>query len=304
MGIDLQDLTNSGVDMSLPLRGDSWVIPSSVESPLLQQTASQGESLSMWDVTITLGVTTGINDVFVINDRKKRDLVSSHLSSEAVLRPLLRGRDIKRWDMSYNNLWMLTMYPAMHLKLNDFPAVEGYLLDHRSRMTPKPHGYKGEWGGRRESPHMWFETQDPIPYYKLFNDDKIIYPIIAKDSSFLHEDKGFTVLASAFFITGRHLKYLVGLLNSKLAWVLMRERLPRLRGGYFSFNKHSMKTLPLKRWEKENKMCHKIVDTVDSIKKKALRGESVTDEEDTLNKAVYCLYNLSASDIRIIENTY
>ncbi|MDD6784144.1 MAG: class I SAM-dependent DNA methyltransferase, partial [Prevotellaceae bacterium] len=82
-----------------------------------------GTPLKDWDIQINYGIKTGYNDAFII-DTAKRDEILANCQSEderkrtaELIRPILRGRDIKRYGYNWANLWLINTHNGIRGKL-------------------------------------------------------------------------------------------------------------------------------------------------------------------------------------------
>ena len=113
---------------------DSWVILSPIEQSIKKKIEAVGTPLKDWDINIYRGVLTGCNEAFII-DSEKRDEILANCQTEdelqrtdELIRPILRGRDIKRYGYDWANLYLIATFPACHYDIDKYPAVKNYLL--------------------------------------------------------------------------------------------------------------------------------------------------------------------------------
>jgi hypothetical protein len=83
---------------------DSWVVLSPIEQRIKAKIEAVGIPLKEWDINIYRGILTGYNEAFIIDGKKKDELIAEDPKSVEIIRPLLRGRDIKRYGYEYANL--------------------------------------------------------------------------------------------------------------------------------------------------------------------------------------------------------
>ena len=86
----------SGQSIEFPKNGNSWVILSDIEQRIKQKIEAVGRPLKEWDIKIYRDILTGCNDAFIINKEKRDELIKKCPKSAEIIRPILRGRDIKR----------------------------------------------------------------------------------------------------------------------------------------------------------------------------------------------------------------
>ncbi|WP_314287921.1 Eco57I restriction-modification methylase domain-containing protein, partial [Capnocytophaga sputigena] len=151
---------------------DSWVILSDIEQRIKAKIEAIGTPLKDWDIQINYGIKTGFNDAFIINGEKKAELIAQDSKSAEIIRPILRGRDIKRYGYEFVDLYIITTFPSLKIDIESYPAVKQHLLSFgydRLKQT-------GDKGARKKTNNKWFETQDSISYWEDFYKQKIIYP--------------------------------------------------------------------------------------------------------------------------------
>ena len=157
---------------------DSWVILSPIEQSIKHKIEAVGTPLKDWDINIYRGVLTGYNDAFIISTEKRDEILSNCQSEEEriktaeLIRPILRGRDIKRYGYEWANLYLIATFPSRHYNIEEYPAVKRYLLSfgkERLEQTGKTYTINGEKiKARKKTNNKWFETQDSISYWDYF----------------------------------------------------------------------------------------------------------------------------------------
>ena len=199
---------------------ESWVILSPIELSIKQKIESIGTPLKNWDISINYGIKTGFNDAFIISGEKKDELISQDPKSAEIIRPILRGRDIKRYSYTFADLWLIATFPSRKYNIDDYPAVRDYLLTfgiERLEQTGKTHKVNGETiKARKNTNNKWFETQDSISYWDDFSKQKIVYREISDEMNACIVESGICLNNKCYFITGEYLEYLLCIFNSKL----------------------------------------------------------------------------------------
>ena len=206
---------------------DSWVILSDIEQRIKAKIEAIGTPLKDWDIQINYGIKTGFNDAFIINGEKRAELIAQDPKSEEIIRPILRGRDIKRYGYEFADLYIITTFPSLKIDIESYPAVKQHLLSFgydRLKQT-------GEKGARKKTNNKWFETQDSISYWEDFSKQKIMYPNMTKFMPFLLDSNGFFINDKGFIITGNNLSYLIAFFNSNIFKICYRDNFPELQGG-------------------------------------------------------------------------
>lgn len=205
---------------------DSWVILSPIEQSIKRKIEAVGTPLKDWDINIYRGVLTGYNEAFIISTEKREEILANCQSEDErertaeLIRPILRGRDIKRYGYEWAELWLIATFPSRHYDIEEYPAVKRYLLSfslERLEQIGKTHIVNGECiKSRKKTNNKWFETQDSISYWEDFSKPKIMYSEIVRSPQFYFDDCGqFFPEATTFILIGEHLRYLYNIFHSR-----------------------------------------------------------------------------------------
>ncbi len=275
---------------------DSWTVLSSVEQHIRQKVEAIGTPLKDWeDIQINYGVKTGFNDAFIINGEKRKELIEQDSKSAEIIRPLLRGRDIKRYGYQFADLYIITTFPSLNIDIEQYPAVKQHLISfgyNRLKQT-------GETGSRKKTNNQWFETQDSISYWEDFYKQKIIYPglmRIAKSNSInfprfaLDLEQNFFFGNDCYFIVGNNIHYLWLILNSTLLGYLFRYYIYSFDETGFKIFTDYFQNIPIPL--PNEKMINFSQELI---------NEKVNIEE--VNKWVYSLFDFTNEEILEIENS-
>ena len=201
------------------LSGESFTFANKKELEIKKRIEKIGTPLKDWDISIYRGVLTGYNEAFIINTETKERLCKEDPKSTEIIKPILRGRDIKRYSYEWADLWIIGTFPALNLNIDEYPAIKNYLKSFGKRIEQT-----GEAGARKRTGNEWFETQDQIAYWQEFEKEKIVYPcIMTQGSNFAFDDLKSYPPAPANIITGKNIKYIMACLNSKLIYFSMRK---------------------------------------------------------------------------------
>lgn len=165
------------------------------------------------------GIKTGLNEAFLI-DRATRDrLVKTDKKSAKLLKPFLRGENVKRWRVESEDLFLINM-PKGKVKIEDYPAIRDWLLPFKPELEA------------RATKQEWYELQQAqLAYQPKFELPKIVYMDIANSTPFaLDKDNGY-IDCTLFMIAGAD-TFLLSYLNSKVAWFQWLGETPIASGGY------------------------------------------------------------------------
>ena len=157
---------------------DSWVILSPIEQSIKRKIEAVGTPLKDWDINIYRGVLTGYNDAFIISTNKREEILANCQTEDELqrtaelIRPILRGRDIKRYEYEWADLWIIATFPSRHYDIENYPAVKNYLFSigiERLEQTGETYIVNGKKiKARKKTCNEWFETQDSISYWEDF----------------------------------------------------------------------------------------------------------------------------------------
>jgi len=270
------------------LKSDSWIISSADEALIKRKIEEIGTPLKDWDIQIYRGVLTGFNEAFIIDGATKDLLISEDPKSAEIIKPILRGRDIKKYKAEFADQWLIATFPALHLNIDNYPAVRDYLKTFGKRLEQS-----GESGCRKKTCNNWFEVQDSIAYYAEFEKEKIVFQEMVQESSFVYDDKNNFCLDTGRIITGSSLKYLVALMNSSLFFYSIKsfygggslgDKGVRMKHTFFE-------NFPVPQISKEQqKPFEKLVDYILFLKEKDIHPLFVSMFETVINSLVYDLY--------------
>ena len=206
--------------ISYSSREDRWTIINGIEASIKAKIIKAGKSLSEWDISIYRGVLTGYNDAFIIDGQERERLIKEDPKSAEIIRPILRGRDIKKYSYSYADLWLISLFPSRHYNIDYYPAIKRHLLSfgmERLEQTGRVYSINGQnIRARKKTNNKWYETQDSISYWDDFSKQKIVYREISEEMDACIIDEEVYVNNKCYIITGEHLEYLICVLNSKL----------------------------------------------------------------------------------------
>ena len=193
---------------------DSWVILSPIEQSIKRKIEAVGPPLKDWDIQINYGIKTGYNDAFIINTEKRDEILSNCQSEDErtrtaeLIRPILRGRDIKRYGYNWANLWLINTHNGIRGKLErvhieDYPAIKAHLDQYWDRISKR--------ADKGDTPY----NLRNCAYLEDFSKQQIVWIELSDEPKFSYAQNVMSV-NTVFFLTGEHVLHILGLLNSKL----------------------------------------------------------------------------------------
>ncbi len=275
------------------LTGEAWRLESGATLRLLEKLRSRGKPLGEYvNGRFYRGILTGLNEAFVI-DRATRDrLIAEDESSAEVLKPFLRGRDVKRWQVESKDIWII--FTRRGININNYPAIHRHLLRFKDRLTP------GVSGGRKSGSYKWYEIQDNIAYWQEFAQPKIIYPDIARRCEFA-ADKHNLYPDCTLFLIPAYSNYQLGLLNSSTVQFFISQICPSVRGDFYRFKSIYVSQIPVAQATAiQQATIATIVEKILAAKKADAHADTQAWEAET-DALVYQLYGLTAAEIALVE---
>jgi len=271
---------------------DSWVILSPIEQSIKRKIEAVGTPLKDWDIQINYGIKTGYNDAFII-DTEKREAILANCQTEEerkrtaeLIRPILRGRDIRRYGYKWAELWIINIHNGIkgklpRIKIEDYPAIKAHLdlyWDKISKRTDKG-----------DTPY----NLRNCAYMEDFNKPKIVYPNMTKYMPFVYDDNAYCTNQKCFIITGQAIAYLTAFFNSSLFKFCFRDSFPELQGGTREMSKIFFDKIPVMQVTDEmNARFRSAVNDIQNVysKSKAMAIDSM----------IFDLYNLSEKERQVI----
>ena len=184
---------------------------------------------------IFYGIKTGYNKAFVIDENIKTNLIRYEPKNRDIIRPLVMGKDIKRYNTSYKHLYLILSKNGINM--DNYSSILNYLIQFKKQLE-----------SRQDQGDHWFNLRD-CAYYPEFKKEKIIWGEIALKPAFTLDFNRLFLLNTCYLMTldneNYDLKYLVALLNSKLIYWLFRYISTSVRGGYLRYTKQYVEKIPI-----------------------------------------------------------
>ena len=258
---------------------DSWVILSPIEQSIKCKIEAVGVPLKDWNINIYRGVLTGCNEAFIITTEKRNEILSNCKTEDErkrtaeLIRPILRGRDVKRYSYNWANLWLINTHNGvkgkyLRININDYPAVKQHLDNYWDAIVSRT--------DKGETPY----NLRNCAYLDDFSQPKVIYPETTQGAYFAFDNSGLFIDKTAFMMVGEHAEYIQKTLSSKLFEVAYKRYFSSVQLGEhgYQYNKHALEKLPIARPNDTNMINPKDIDA-----------------------SIYRIYNLTPEEIAIIE---
>lgn len=202
---------------------EAWSLEPPAVDSLMAKIKSVGIPLREFaGVKPCYGIKTGCNKVFLIDENTKKGIIETDIKSAEIIKPYLRGQDIKRWNSEWQRSWMIVTYHGIDIDL--YPGIKKYLEKYRENLEPKPKDWSSnknsKWSGRKAGNYKWYELQDNFSNWNEFQENKIVWQDLAFHPRFCLDEKGLFAEMTCFALPSSDL-YLLAVLNSPLMWTYL-----------------------------------------------------------------------------------
>lgn len=296
------------------LNEDIWNIINPVEFNIKQKSEKLGKPLKDWDIKINYGIKTGYNQAFIINTEQKNQFIISNKKNKDIIKPLLRGKDIKRYFALKSDLWLI--FIPWHFPLHlDSSVTGGSIKAEKAFQDQYPEIYqhlvkfKNELSSRNQAEtgirYEWYALQRCAnTYFNDFEKEKIVYSEISQEPCFSYDTQKTFIGNTAYILTGNNLKYLNGLLNSKLVtYIFSNFYSINLGKNGYRYLAQYMENLPIPFVTENNiiqKKIKKIVEQIITLKNTD-KNSNIVNLEQQIDNLVYKLYELTYDEVLVVE---
>ena len=276
---------------------DSWVILSPIEQSIKRKIESVGTPLKNWDINIYRGVLTGCNKAFIISTEKRNEILSNckdddeRARTAELIRPILRGRDIKRYSYNWAGLWLINTHNGVkgkmpRIDINYYPAVKQHLDQYWNAISTR--------ADKGDTPY----NLRNCAYLEDFSQPKIVYAELARTgNAFTIDTKCYMVSNTAYVMTIRNndkktLNYLLGFLNSRVMLYSLNQITSRFDETGWRWLRQFVEHLRIPHNNNMSLIAEIVSDTNKSNQK--INSEKI-------NKMVYSAYDLSTEEVEYIN---
>ena len=305
----VQVMPERGLKISqIELGTDGWRLDSPAELRLLQKLRQDRKTLKEFvGSRVSRGLTTGLNEAFVVEGGTRDRLVAEHKSSAKILKPYLRGKDLERWRAAFSDQYIVKIessdnadHPwsgnpekaAEKIFASTFPAIHSHFQKFRAELI------------ERDDQGKYFWEQRSCKYWREFEQPKIVSTKISIRPTFaLDSDGRYLGNTSYFFPAAQAGRFLLGLLNSSLFFCYARKVFVEKQGGWFEVQPDGLESFPVPAASPENqKAVEGLVDRILAAKAQDASAD-VTALEQEINQQVYELYSLTKDEIKMVEDS-
>ncbi len=284
------------------------MILSPIEQRIKEKIEKIGTPLKDWDIKINYGIKTGYNEAFIIDGKKKDELIAQDPKSAEIIKPILRGKDIGRYCAKFADKWLIVVkYGAHEYLKHKYPVIYNHLLSYKQKLSQR--GQCTNKNGKGQ--HHWLELDNnpTDDYLQQFEKEKIVYSEIVRKPQFYFDSNNFYVEATSFLLTGKNIKFLIAILNSKPFTYFFKRFYAG--GGLgdegYRYKKAFLEQVPIpKISQSQQKPFINLVNQILKItsqpnydpnnppaKQKQLEAE--------IDRLVYKLYGLSEEEVKVID---
>ena len=274
---------------------DSWVILSPIEQSIKRKIEAVGTPLKDWDINIYRGVLTGYNEAFIISTEKRDEILANCQSEDErkrtaeLIRPILRGRDIKRYGYNWANLWLINIHNGIRGKLErihieDYPAVKAHLDQYWDRISKR--------ADKGDTPY----NLRNCAYLEDFSKPKMLWKRVGSILRFCYNDKETLGLDSTCFATGKNIEFVCCVLNSPMGHYLLKDA-PKTGTGDLLVSVQAIEPIQIPLIGTETNMVFR------KLLEEFIKGDSLAKEKEISCK-VFKLYNLSLDEQNYIEENF
>jgi hypothetical protein len=290
------------------LSPEGWSLSGAEISQLLEKMRSRSVSLKGYlpEGKTYFGIKTGLNEAFVVDQATRDRLIEEDPRSTEILRPVLAGREVRRYSVDYKQKYLIWTYIGVAIR--DYPAIFSHLKKYQDRLEKR-------W----DKGTVWWELR-ACDYYARFSEPKIIYPDIATSCRFTLDRDGYFGTNTTYFIPGDDL-YLLGILNSRLASRYFSHVCAGLEGGgtvYLRFFGQYLNDFPIRTIDFTNRAdvarhdrmvslvkpmldLHKRVAAEQVPHAKTMLQRQIEATDRQIDALVYELYGLTEAEVAVVE---
>ena len=206
--------------------GESWIILNEIEQSIKEKIEAVGTPLKDWNIKINRGILTGLNEAFIISKEKRDELIKADPKSAKIIRPILRGRDIKRNEIDFQDIYIINSHNGYisedgtkipPININDYPAIKNWLDNGEWNTKPKK-GSNYERLEKRTDKGITPYNLRSLAYMDDFSKPKILFSEMVQNPQFYLDKYNYVVNDTVTFISGENLDNLIKFLNSQIVF--------------------------------------------------------------------------------------
>ncbi len=271
----------------------SWSLIETEKVLIQKKIKKAGKTLEQLGAKIRLGLATGKNDAFIIDENKRKEFIILNHKNAEIIKPILRGRDIFRYRYEFPNLYILLTKNGVNVK-KDYPDIYQYL-----------DGFGQSFKKRGAQGQHWTNLR-AVAFFDDFKKHKIVWIELTDNGRFALCVDEMYLLNSAYFLlppSAIDVKYLLGILNSRLIYFYLGLIAETSGMGVNRWINNYVKEFPIvQATDEKQKPILELVDRI-FVTKRANPHADTRGLEREIDQLVYQLYGLTEEEIKIIENS-
>ena len=290
----LSDYVQTHAVLSSFSSSESWSILSDIERSIKAKIEAIGTPLKDWDLQINYGIKTGFNDAFIIDSAKREEILDACQTEDErqrtaeIIRPILRGRDIRRYGYDWADLWLINTHNGIRgeierIHIEDYPAIKQHLDYYWDKIEPRADQGETAYNLRN------------CAYLDVFSRPKIIWKRVGSNIRFSYDEKGVFGLDSTCFATGKHIPYLCCVLNSSMGHYLLNGA-PRTGTGDLLISVQAVEPVRVPVIDDSYESF------IDLVRRFITNPSSELDEE--IDNIIFDIYGLNPAEREYIVNNY
>ena len=270
---------------------ESWSILSDIERSIKAKIEAIGTPLKDWDLQINYGIKTGFNDAFIIDSAKRKEILDACQTEDErqrtaeIIRPILRGREIRRYGYEWADLWLINTHNGVkdsleRIHIEDYPAIKQHLDYYWDKIESR--------ADKGDTPY----NLRNCAYVDEFSKPKIVWGNLNTRGSYAMTPENMFINAPACMIVpGSH--YLLAMLNSKVADYYIRNLGVVRNGGFFEYKPMFVEQIPVPSPREE---------VVTSIEEVFNSDASDEQKEKRLEEIIESLFDFTEPEIAYLRN--
>ena len=293
------------------LTSDSWAFLSEKEKQIKNKLITKGKILKNRNIKINRGIQTGLNEAFIITNKIRNEILDNcktkkeRQNTNNLLKNILRGRDIKKYYSLESDLYLINITKGFNKQSiknkkgnmwdifkGNYPSLASHLIKFKQKAEL-----------RQDKGDFWWELR-ACSYNHIFKKERLVWTDIAIEPLFTIITNNYYVNNTIYMISGKKIKYLLGILNSQLVKWYFPLIATGLGAKGYRFFKIFVEKIPIPEITVDNQ---ETVNRIENLVKKIIiakgrnKNVNITKQQTEIDKLVYKLYELSKEEIKMIE---
>jgi len=272
-------------------KGSKWKIRDGMSARIYSKAMSVGTPLKEWDLVINRGITTGLNDAFVLDDATRDAMLAKEPDAKEIIRPLYRGKDIGRYHSDHSGVNLICTHNGIRatktqrVDADAYPIIKGHLdqfhpdLEKRQDQGDTPYNLRN------------------CKYFDDFAKPKIIWKRIGSVLRISYDETGAVCIDSCCIATGSHLKYLTVVLDSSMGRFLLMDS-PQTGTGDLIVSVQALEPICIP--EPDDDTDRRFAEVYDRIADAMTKGEDPKDIIEEADRLVFSLYGLDDEESQYV----